>query len=97
MRYTVDSDTFAINIYNDNEDVPFQYQPDYPNGDKFDSMEEATAWAEASIAAHDPNVLVYAPNGKGLAGEAKEDPSIKANLIAKLGLTEDEAKILRLI
>jgi hypothetical protein len=97
MRYTVDQDTFAINIFNDGEDVPFHYQPDYPNGDPFDSVEEASIWAEAAIAAHSPDVLVYAPNGKGLTGESKPDPMLKANLIAKLGLTQEEAALLRLI
>ena len=61
MRYEVDSETFAIKIYNDGDDVPFQFQPDYPNGDKFDSIDEASAWAELSIAAHLPECLIYAP------------------------------------
>lgn len=71
MRYEINPETFAINIYNDGDTVPFQFQPDYPNGDKFDSVEEASQWAELSIAAHSDECLVYAPNGKGLQGEAK--------------------------
>lgn len=98
MRYTVDKTTFAINIYADGEDVPFQYQPQYPNGDTFDSIEEAIAWAEASIAAHSPDVKVNAPNGKGLAGEPKIDLEAiavaRAELLAKLDITEEEAKLL---
>jgi len=94
MRYEVDSETFAIKIYNDGDDVPFQFQPDYPNGDKFDSVGEASAWAELSIAAHLDSCLVYAPNGKGLAGEAKPDPKARENLLAKLGITEAEARLL---
>ena len=47
MRYEVDSETFAIKIYNDGDDVPFQFQPDYPNGDKFDSVEDGVDdWVE---------------------------------------------------
>jgi len=94
MRYEIDSETYAIKIYNDGDDVPFQFQPDYPNGDKFDSVEEASTWAELSIAAHSDDVNVYAPNGKGLAGEAKPDPKARENLLAKLGITEAEARIL---
>jgi hypothetical protein len=98
MRYTVDETSFAIHIYNDGDDVPFQFQPDYPNGDKFDSVEEASAWAEASIAAHSADVKVNAPNGKGLAGEPKLDleaiAQARAELLAKLGITEEEAKLL---
>jgi hypothetical protein len=41
--------------------------------------------------------LVYPPNGKGLAGESKPDPAVRANLIAKLGLTQEEAALLRLL
>jgi len=94
MRYTVDPVNFAINIYHDDKDIPFQFQPDYPNGDPFDSVEEASAWAELSIAAHSPEVMEYAPNGKGLAPEIKPDPNAKAALLAKLGITADEAKLL---
>ena len=97
MRYTVDETTFAINIYANGEDVPFQFQPDYPNGDKFDSVEEASAWAEASIAAHNSNAEFYAPNGKGLPGEPKPDYAAQAAAktsaeakLAALGLTADE-------
>ena len=90
--YTIDPQTFAINFYdNAIEQVePYQYQPCYPNGDKFDSVAEATQWAELSIAAHNADVMEYAPNGKGLAPELKADPLAKEKLLAKLGLTADE-------
>lgn len=95
MRYEVDPTSYAIKIFNDGEDIPFQFQPDYPNGDKFDSVEEANTWAEAAIAAHSPDCSVYAPNGKGLAGEIKVDiAQERANLLARLGLTEEEAQLL---
>ena len=96
-RYEIDTaeNGFAIRIFNGDEDVPYQFQPDYPNGDPFDSEAEATAWAEASIAAHDPAVLVNAPIGKGLAGQAKRTQSMidKESAHAKLaalGLTSEE-------
>ena len=94
MRYEVNPDTYAINIYNDEDSVPFHYQPDYPNGDKFDSVEEASQWAQLSIDAHLDSCLVYAPNGKGLQGEAKPDPKAREKVLAKLGITEDEARAL---
>jgi len=95
VRYEIEADTFAVRIFNDGDAVPFQFQPDYPNGDPFDSVEEATTWAQASIAAHDPAVLVNAPIGKGLAGEAKRTQSMidKESAHAKLaalGLTSEE-------
>ena len=101
MHYTIDSETFAINIFNDGNDVPFQFQPHYPNMDTFDSVEEATVWAEASIAAHDPLVQTFAPDGKGLTGSlkpqyqpeflAKEAAKVSvAAKLAALGLTAEE-------
>lgn len=92
MRYTVDPVTFAINIFNDGEDTPFQFQPDYPNGDKFDSVEEASSWAEASIAAHAPEVTHLAPNGKGLEPALKVPSAVASarEKLAALGLTPDE-------
>jgi hypothetical protein len=94
MRYEVDPETFAIKIYEVGNDIPFQFQPDYPNGDQFDSVEEASAWAEASIAAHDPECKVFAPNGKGLAGEVKEDPIDVQSVLDRLGISAAEARAL---
>lgn len=93
MRYTVDETTFAISIFDDGADVPFQFQPTYPNGDSFDSIEEAGFWAELSIAAHSPDVSLYAPNGKNLEPESKPTPSeTKAHALKKLGLSVDDLK-----
>ncbi|CAB4222185.1 hypothetical protein UFOVP1656_19 [uncultured Caudovirales phage] len=94
MRYTVDPITFAINVFNDGQDIPFQYQPTYPNGDPFDSVEEASGWAEASIAAFDDAVMTYAPAGKGWEPEVKPDPVAKEKVLAKLGITAEEARLL---
>ena len=35
MRYEI-SETLEISIYADGDLLPFWYQPDYPNGEKFD-------------------------------------------------------------
>ena len=70
MYYNIDSETFAISIFNDGEDVPFQFQPDYPNLDKFDTYEEAETWAKLQIKSFDENEP-YAPDGKGLPGKPK--------------------------
>lgn len=92
--YQVNPDTYAITFWDGINAEPYQFQPDYPNGDPFDSVEEASAWAELSIAAHSPEVMEYAPNGKGLAPEIKPDPLAKQKLLAKLGITAEEAKLL---
>lgn len=70
MRYEIDEKN-AVTVFNEGEDVPFWFQPDYPNGDSFDSKEEAETWAKLAVASHQDSEP-YAPNGKGLAGEPKK-------------------------
>ena len=98
MHYEINSDTLAISIYDEINPEPFWFQPDYPNGDKFDSLEEATAWAEAAIASHQEGATVNPPNGKNLPGEPKLNLTAIAQareaLLTKLGITEDEARLL---
>lgn len=64
------NDKFEISIFDDGNSVPFWFQPDYPNGDSFDSLEEATTWAQLAIASYGENEP-YPPNGKGLPCEPK--------------------------
>jgi hypothetical protein len=70
MRYEINPITFGVTVF-DAEEVPFLVQPDYPNYDKFDSIEEATIWAEAFIEAQKPDSLYYAPTGKNIAAHLK--------------------------
>jgi hypothetical protein len=95
MKYEIDPVTFAVSIYDGINPEPFWYQPDYPNTDKFDSVEEAEAWAKLAVKSHDPEYGFYAPNGKGLTGEPK--PTEQDIAIAKLertGLSVDDLKSL---
>ena len=71
MIYDINPTTFAVSIYNDGETVPFWYQPDYPNWDKFNSFDEAETWAKLAVASHTDAFAPYAPNGKGLIGNPK--------------------------
>lgn len=70
MQIKIDSD-FAVSIFDDGADVPFLFQPHYPNGDSFDSVDEAQKWADLQIASITDSKAPYAPAGKGLAGEPK--------------------------
>lgn len=93
MHYEIDPTTFAIRLFDGINPEPFQFQPDYPNLDKFDSYEEAEEWAKLAIKSHDPEYLFYPPNGKGLAPEPKltEAQQREAKLLA-LGLTVNDLK-----
>ena len=67
--YTID-ENFAIKIFDNGSDVPFLYQPGYPNGDTFDSKNEAEIWAKLAIAAFEPD-QPFAPIGKNIMGATK--------------------------
>lgn len=67
--YTIDETTNVVTI-SDNGDV-FLVQEHYPNGDAFDDIAEASAWAEAFIASFSDDAVRYAPNGKNDDGELK--------------------------
>lgn len=93
MRYEIDPTTFAISIYEEAKDVPFWYQPDYPNTDKFDSYEEAEQWALSAIQSYNADYPFYAKDGKNL--EPRKKPTkqeILESKVQQLGLSIDELK-----
>ena len=92
MRYEIDSDN-GVNIYDDNE-VRFCHQPTYPNGDKFDSVEEATAWAILAVASQDA-ASPEAPLGKGLAGQPKPTVQERTTMaLSRAGIDIEHLKTL---
>lgn len=95
MHYEIDNETFAVNIYDGINPEPFWYQPDYPNGDKFDTYEEAEEWAKLAMKSQDPEYPFFAPNGKGIQGEPKptKEQVAEAKLQA-VGLSVEELKSL---
>lgn len=94
MRYEINAETFEVLIFAPNETIPYWAQPSYPNGDTFDSIEEATEWAELAIVSQQDALAPYPPDGKGLVGKPKVDMSKRREVLAKLNLTEEEAKTL---
>jgi hypothetical protein len=50
ITYTVNPETFLVEIFSPLQEEPFIYQPDWPNGDAWLSIEEATEWAEEFVA-----------------------------------------------
>jgi hypothetical protein len=93
MNYEINPDTFAVSIYDGINPEPFWFQPNYPNNDPFDSVEEAEDWAKLAVKSHDPDYGFFAPNGKGLAGEPKPtEAEMAVAKLARIGLTLDELK-----
>ena len=82
MRYEINPVTFGVTVFDAN-DVPFLVQPDYPNYDKFESIDEATTWALAFIEAQKPESLYYAPTGKNVAPQLKPTQAEIDALMAK--------------
>jgi hypothetical protein len=100
MRYEIDSDN-AVRVWNDGEETPFLFQPDWPDGTPWADAQEAESWAIAKIEEIENPDAFEAPNYRG-APQTVQYRKIRAEKeiamqqgIAKLmalGLTEDEAK-----
>jgi hypothetical protein len=69
-NYTINENN-TIEVFGEGETVPFLSQPNYPNGDSFDTREEAETWAQLFIEALVNEEAPYAPIGKGIPGEPK--------------------------
>jgi hypothetical protein len=94
MRYEIE-DNNTVKIYDDINPEPFWLQPTYPNGDSFDSVEEATIWAELAIASQLDDSAPYPPNGKGQDGLPKPTAEeLREAKLQRLGLSVDDLKIL---
>ena len=94
MRYEIE-DNNTVKIYDDINSEPFWLQPCYPNGETFDSVEEATAWAELALASQLDESAPFPPNGKGQAGLPKPTAEeIRQAKLERTGLSVDDLKIL---
>ena len=94
MRYEIDENN-TVKIYDDINDEPFWSQPSYPNGDSFDSVEEATAWAELALASQLDDSAPFPPNGKGQEGLPKPTAEeVRQAKLERTGLSVDDLKAL---
>lgn len=71
LTYTVDSNSFLVQIYMEGSSQAIIYQPDWPDGTPWSSKEEAEIWAQLCIQAIVDDSAPYAPSGPGLSGEPK--------------------------
>ena len=71
MNYLVNSDTFEVSVFDGINIEPILIQPTFPNGDIFESYNEAEIWAQAFVESHDDSVLYFAPNGRNEAPNPK--------------------------
>jgi hypothetical protein len=94
MNYTTDNNN-AISIFMDGSEVPFMFQPDWPDGTPWASKKEAEDWAKAKIA---ELTIESAP----MAGDTPSQPTkpkptaeeVRLNKLSATGLTVDDLKAL---
>lgn len=93
--YEIDKETFAISIYDGVNPEPFWFQPDYPNGDKFDTYQEAESWAKIALDSHNDIIDIFPPNGKNEQPTKKPSKEeIVMNKLSAVGLSVNELKSL---
>lgn len=99
MKYEIDNNN-AIRMWHDGEEVPFLFQPDYPNGTPFADKADAENWAKAKMTELED---INAPEAPSFPGEEpkkqwrliklEKDNAMQTAIskLVNLGLTEEEA------
>lgn len=64
-------DNNTVEVFENNKEYPLLRQPSYPNGDPFDSHDDAESWAQLYISSLMSDEAPYPPVGKGQPGRAK--------------------------
>jgi hypothetical protein len=70
-RYEIEEGTHAVRVYYGDSEVAGLFQPHWPNGDSWDSAEEAEQWAQLFVASMDDPEAPFAPNARGEEGAPK--------------------------
>jgi hypothetical protein len=86
--YTVNN-LNTIEVFVEGQVEPTLRQPHYPNQDPFETKAEAEDWAQLYISSIVDEDALYAPIGKGIAGEAKPTPEQIAEFKAARELREN--------
>ncbi len=70
MRHEI-NELNEIRVYADGEDVPFLFQPDYPDTTPFADRADAEEWLRLYLLSLTDENAPYAPSSPGVAGEPK--------------------------
>jgi hypothetical protein len=91
-RYTVSEEApYTIEVFYDGSDVPGLRQPFWPNGDEFESIEEATEWAEEFMDSFENEDAPFPRISKDSEREPKPEPEPVVEL--EVGLEEEPVSI----
>jgi hypothetical protein len=90
MKYEIENDNTVL-VFNNDETAPFILQPHYPNGEPFESYEDAENWAKAKVEElSDPDAL-EAPLGPNLPRKVRPTHTSPLEALANgSGLTVEE-------
>lgn len=93
MRYEINQDN-VVEMWDDINPEPFLYQPHYPNGDSFDSKEEAEIWAKYKLEELTIAEAPEAPLGKNLPATPKptKEEMLSKRVEGIFGVSVDELK-----
>lgn len=97
MRYTIDDEN-AARAFMDDSDVPFLYQPHWPDGTPWASKEEAEGWILAKIEElTNPDHTVVPGNNPSEPVLPRPVDHFKsaAEKLKAIGLTDEEIKAVR--
>ena len=70
LRYEIEEGTNAVRVLYPDSDVPSLFQPDWPDMTPWADADEAEAWVQLYIASVEDENAPYAPNSRGIPGEA---------------------------
>lgn len=93
MKYEIDENNI-VRMWDDINVEPFLYQPHYPNGDSFDSKEEAEIWAKYKLEELTIKEAPEAPIGKNFPPTPKPTPEemFEFRIKSMLGVSVEELK-----
>ena len=95
LRYEIEEGTNAVRVFYPESDTPSLFQPDWPDMTPWANAAEADAWAQLYIASVEDENARFAPNSRGIPGEAKltaEQKSLleEARKVVDLATTEED-------
>lgn len=74
MRYEIDQNTFAITVFVETQEPPVLFQPFWPDGTEWGSLEEAEAWASQYVKAANNWQELFPPSGPGEEPTPQPEP-----------------------
>lgn len=74
----------TVLVFVEGQQAPMLAQPSYPNGDAWEDLDAAKAWAESFILSLTDENAPFAPIGPGVAGKPKPTAEEIAELEARL-------------